>query len=138
MYGRRGLPTLRRVMCISSSSISVHNGKCSESRGRIHQARGDGSSTFDGILPGGNAMGTHLFDSGIVGSTQVEALDFIGSVLQSSTEYSIIAGGLDGQILLWNEGARRVYGYAPEEVIAKVSWDVLFTPEDVRAGKPAG
>src|SRR6266404_4779967 len=86
---------------------------------------------IDGIFPGGNAMGTHLFDSGIVGSTQVEALDFIGSVLQSSTEYSIIAGGLDGQILLWNEGARRVYGYAPEEVIAKASWDILFTPEDV-------
>lgn len=81
-------------------------------------------------------MGSNLFDDGIVGSTQAEALDFIGSVLQSSTEYSIIAGGLDGQILLWNEGARRIYGYAPEEVIAKANWDILFTPQDVHAGKP--
>ena len=50
-------------------------------------------------------MATQLFATGIVGSTRSEAVDFIGSVLQSSTEYTIIAGGLDGQILLWNEGA---------------------------------
>ncbi len=85
---------------------------------------------------GPNGMRTHLFDTGIVGSTQSEALDFIGNVLQASTEYSIIACGQDGKVLLWNEGAKRVYGYSPEEVIAKTSWTILFTPQDVHAGKP--
>jgi PAS domain S-box-containing protein len=81
-------------------------------------------------------MGTILFDPGIVGTSQPEALEFIGNVLQASTEYSIIAGDLDGQILLWNEGARRLYGYDQEDVIGKANWDILYAPEEIRAGKP--
>src|SRR5581483_2284131 len=53
-----------------------------------------------------------LFDSAIVGNAQ-EAVDFIGNILESSTEYSIIGKDLEGKILLWNEGARRLYGYEP-------------------------
>ena len=81
-------------------------------------------------------MATALFDPSIVGSTQAEALEFLVSILQSSTEYSIIAGSLAGQIVLWNEGARRFYGYAPEEVVGRANWDILCTPEDIRADKP--
>ncbi|MBI3281345.1 MAG: PAS domain S-box protein, partial [Acidobacteria bacterium] len=60
-------------------------------------------------------MDTKLFDSTIVGTAE-QALDFIGNILESSTEYSIIGKDLNGTILLWNEGARRLYGYEPEEV----------------------
>ena len=63
-------------------------------------------------------MATKLFDSTIV-STAEEALDFIGNILESSTEYSVIGKDLEGNILLWNEGARRLYGYEPEEVIGR-------------------
>ncbi len=80
-------------------------------------------------------MKARLFDSSIV-STAQEALDFIGNILESSTEYSVIGKDLDGKILLWNEGARRMYGYDPEEVVGKLNSDVLHTPEDVAAGKP--
>src|SRR5260370_15872534 len=44
--------------------------------------------------------------------------------------------GMDGTILLWNEGARRLYGYEPDEVIGKANADILHTPEDVATGKP--
>src|SRR5947199_10510998 len=80
------------------------------------------------------AMRARLFDSTIV-STSEEALDFIGNILESSTEYSIIGKDLDGTILLWNEGARRLYGYEPEEVVGKANASILHTPEDVEAGK---
>jgi PAS domain S-box-containing protein len=80
-------------------------------------------------------MSTRLFDSTIVGTTE-QALDFIGNILESSTEYSIIGKDLDGKILLWNEGARRLYGYEPEEVVGTANPDILHTPEDVQAGKP--
>jgi hypothetical protein len=40
-----------------------------------------------------------------------EAVDFIGNVLEASTEYSIVVKDLQGKILLWNEGARLIYGY---------------------------
>jgi PAS domain S-box-containing protein len=76
-----------------------------------------------------------LFDSAIVGTAQ-EAVDFITNILQASTEYSIIGMSLDGKILLWNEGARRLYGYEPEEVVGKASSESLHTPEDVADGKP--
>src|SRR5690348_5483885 len=80
-------------------------------------------------------MATKFFDSASVGNTE-QALDFIGNVLESSTEYSVIGKDLDGKILLWNEGARRLYGYEPEEVVGKVNSAILHTPEDVQAGRP--
>jgi PAS domain S-box-containing protein len=41
------------------------------------------------------------------------------SILNASTEYSIVATDLDGTFLLWNEGARRIYGYTVEEVMGR-------------------
>ncbi|HEY2977681.1 MAG TPA: PAS domain-containing protein, partial [Burkholderiaceae bacterium] len=58
------------------------------------------------------------------------------NILESSTEYSIIGKDLTGKIQLWNAGARRLYGYAPEEVIGKVNSSVLHTPDDIAKGKP--
>ena len=78
---------------------------------------------------------TKLFDSAIVGNAQ-EAVDFITNILESSAEYSIIGQDLDGKILLWNEGARGLYGYEPEEIIGKANSAILYTSEDVQAGKP--
>lgn len=64
-------------------------------------------------------MAVNVFNPAIAGDT-ANAVEFITNILQSSTEYSIIGKGLDGTILLWNEGARRMYGYEPQkdEVIA--------------------
>jgi PAS domain S-box-containing protein len=59
---------------------------------------------------------------------------FLQNVLESSTEYSIIAADLDGKILLWNEGARRIYGYTSEEIVGKDS-RLLLAPADLEAGK---
>jgi PAS domain S-box-containing protein len=77
---------------------------------------------------------TRLFDRAIVGNAQ-EAVDFIANVLEASTEYSVIGKDLDGKILLWNEGARRLYGYEPEEVVGKANSSILHTSEDVASGK---
>ncbi len=78
---------------------------------------------------------TTLFDHAMIGNAQ-EAVDFITNILESSTEYSVIGKDLQGEILLWNEGARRLYGYEPEEVVGKVNSSILHIPEDVEAGKP--
>src|SRR3989449_3971682 len=78
---------------------------------------------------------TKLFDNAIVGNAK-EAVDFIANILESSTEYSLIGKDLDGKILLWNEGARRMYGYEPEEVVGKANSSILHAPQDVASGKP--
>ncbi len=75
-----------------------------------------------------------LLDDKIVGNTE-ELVDFLENILESSTEYSIIGKDLTGRVLLWNEGARRVYGYEPEEIIGHSS-EILYTPEDRQAGLP--
>jgi PAS domain S-box-containing protein len=65
-----------------------------------------------------------------------EMADFTASLLEASTEYSIIAKDLGGKILLFNAGARRLYGYESSEVVGKPA-DVLHDPADVAAGLPA-
>lgn len=79
-------------------------------------------------------MSTRLFDSNVIREAK-EAMEFLASILESSTEYSIIGSDLDGTIVLWNEGARRTYGYLPEEVVGSANSAVLHAPEDVTAGK---
>ena len=76
-----------------------------------------------------------LFDGSIVGTAQ-EAVEFITNILESSTEYSVIAKDLTGKILLWNEGARRLYGYEPNEVVGRANSSILHAPQDVKAGVP--
>ena len=63
-------------------------------------------------------------------------MEFITNILQSSTEYSVVGKDLTGKILLWNEGARRLYGYDPEEVVGKANAEILHVPEDIAAGRP--
>ncbi len=102
---------------------------------RGHSRRPDcrrGSADPGRLAP--KPQGSKLLDPAIGSSTQ-ESAEFIANILESSTEYSIIAKDLDGKILLWNEGARRLYGYEPEEVIGKANARILHSPEDVAAGR---
>src|SRR5689334_22283533 len=76
-----------------------------------------------------------LFDTSAVSDPQ-EAVDFITNIRESSTEYSDIGKDLQGKILLWNEGARRLYGYEPDEVVGKANSSILHIPDDLAEGKP--
>ncbi|MFB3812927.1 MAG: PAS domain-containing protein [Terriglobales bacterium] len=109
-----------------------------KSRTRTPGRRRAGASGKSNTNPALGPSAEHksrLFDSSIVG-TASEAVDFITNILESSTEYSVIAKDLDGKILLWNEGARRLYGYEPDEVVGKANSSILHTAEDVRADFP--
>ncbi len=64
-----------------------------------------------------------------------ETTDFLNSVLESSTEYAIVALDLDGRIQAWNAGARQIYGYTSEEVVGRGELRLLHTPEDVANGE---
>ncbi|HVJ20791.1 MAG TPA: PAS domain S-box protein, partial [Polyangiaceae bacterium] len=65
-----------------------------------------------------------------------EARAFLENVLESSTEYSIIAKNLQRRILSWNQGAQRNYGYQTSEVIGRLS-DMLHVEDEVRSGAVA-
>lgn len=65
---------------------------------------------------------------------QNEQIAFLKSILESSIAYSIVAYDLDGWIVAWNEGARRIYGYEASEVVGKVQAFILHDPDDVKSG----
>jgi PAS domain S-box-containing protein len=67
--------------------------------------------------------------------TAAEALDILGTLLEASTEHSLIATDLQGLIRLWNEGARRLYGHSSADILGQ-PWTLLHAEEDVRAGLP--
>jgi len=64
-----------------------------------------------------------------------EATDFFHDLLESSTTNSIIALDLEGNVLAWNEGARRNYTYTAEEMIGKENASILHVPEDIESGR---
>ncbi len=61
--------------------------------------------------------------------------NFLNNVLESATEYSIIATDIEGCILTWNEGARRNYGYHAEEVVGKMKSQLLHAKKDLSSGE---
>jgi PAS domain S-box-containing protein len=64
-----------------------------------------------------------------------ETSTFLNSVLESSTEYAIIATDLGGRLLSWNEGARLIYGYTAEEMVDSDNLRTLYPKDDVALGQ---
>ncbi len=57
-------------------------------------------------------------------------------LVEGVKDYAIIMLDEGGRIVTWNDGARRLKGYAESE-IAGQSMERFYTPEDLAAGKPA-
>lgn len=55
---------------------------------------------------------------------------FLNSILESSTEYAIIALDHKGIILEFNRGAERMFGWKKEDVVNKENISITDTPED--------
>ena len=62
-----------------------------------------------------------------------EAAHRLVSIVESSDD-AILSKDLDGVITSWNEGARRLFGYAPEEIVGKPV--TLLIPEDRQGEEP--
>jgi PAS domain S-box-containing protein len=86
----------------------------------------------------GNVLGVFAAARDVTESKRVmrefaETKNLLDNILQSSIKYSIIGKDLEHRILSWNEGARRNYGYAANEILGKNS-EILHAPEDVKSG----
>lgn len=51
-------------------------------------------------------------------------------------DYAIFMLDPEGHVMTWNEGSRRMRGYHADEIIGR-HVSIFFTPEEVKAGKPA-
>jgi PAS domain S-box-containing protein len=72
---------------------------------------------------------------GAIAATNEEALALIHSVLEASTEYAIVATDMDRIVVLWNEGARRLYGYESVEAVGKLNISEIYLSEDIANGR---
>jgi protein-histidine pros-kinase len=60
-----------------------------------------------------------FFDADFVGTNAGPAATLLSNLLKAVRHQSVMGTDLDGAILMWSEGARHVYGYAPDEVIGR-------------------
>jgi PAS domain S-box-containing protein len=58
-------------------------------------------------------------------------------VVEGLTDFAVIVTDADRRVVTWNAGAEKLLGYTAARMIG-ASADVIFTPEDVAAGVPAG
>jgi PAS domain S-box-containing protein len=56
-------------------------------------------------------------------------------LVQGVTDYAIYMLDLEGRVSSWNEGARRIKGYEPDEIIGQ-HFSQFYTEEDRAAGAP--
>ena len=57
-------------------------------------------------------------------------------LIESVVDYALFVLDVAGHVLSWNVGAERLKGYVADEIIGK-HFSVFYTPEDIRADKPA-
>lgn len=56
-------------------------------------------------------------------------------ILESAKDYAIFTLDLEHRVSSWNSGAQAMLGYAEAEICGQLG-DILFTPEDRKAGEP--
>ncbi len=62
--------------------------------------------------------------------------DQFNLLVQSVTDYAIFMLDREGRVSSWNQGAQRIKGYQPEEIIG-VHFSRFYTPEDIAQDRPA-
>jgi two-component system, chemotaxis family, CheB/CheR fusion protein len=62
--------------------------------------------------------------------------DLFRRIVEEAHAFAIILLDGEGRIELWNEGARRTFGYDADEVKGQ-PFDLIFVPDDRALGIPA-
>jgi PAS domain S-box-containing protein len=63
-----------------------------------------------------------------------EKTDFSAALFENLVGYAVIAADFDGNVLAFNEGARQMYGFDPEEVLGKENIEIFFPQDFIEAG----
>ncbi|GJD32592.1 hypothetical protein PMNALOAF_3869 [Methylobacterium adhaesivum] len=82
-----------------------------------------------GLFAGTVAAGLYKVGEAEARSRAKDADNRYKTVFNSAIDYAIIVMGLDGRVDDWNEGATRILGWSPAEMVQRPA-DVFFTPED--------
>jgi PAS domain S-box-containing protein len=86
----------------------------------------------DGLVYG---YGRDVTERRMVEEALTESREQFRRLVQGVTDYAIQMLDLEGNVSSWNEGARRIHGYEPDEIIGQ-HFSRFYTPEDRTAGEP--
>jgi PAS domain S-box-containing protein len=75
-------------------------------------------------------------DGRLINASALGAADVFHQLVDSIPDYAIFMLDPTGHVASWNIGAMRIEGYTPAEIIGR-HFSILYTPEDIAAGKPA-
>ncbi len=65
-----------------------------------------------------------------------ESKETLQLVIENAREYAIFTTDLDMNVTTWNTGAQRLLQFAENEILGRPA-EIIFTPEDRAAGRPA-
>lgn len=90
--------------------------------------------------PGGNLVGYAKITRDLTDRREVEELlrrseEQFRLLVQSVTDYAIYMLDVNGNISSWNQGAQRIKGYRPDEIIGQ-HFSKFYTEGDRRQGEP--
>jgi PAS domain S-box-containing protein len=75
-------------------------------------------------------------DAGALRAPLGDMADIHRLLVSSVRDYGIFVLDPDGHVATWNEGAERIKGYAPDEILGR-HFSTFYPPEDLATGKPA-
>ncbi|HUD95053.1 PAS domain S-box protein, partial [Sphingobium sp.] len=81
------------------------------------------------------AYGRDVTERRIVEARLSQSEEQFRHLVQGVTDYAIYMIDLEGHVSSWNEGARRIKGYEPDEIMGK-HFLHFYTPEDRKSGEP--
>ena len=96
----------------------------------IYQAVRDPDARVVGVFAQGHDVTGRVRAEQALAATERQSRQ----IFNGATDYAIIALDLMGRIVRWNEGARRIFGWAAEEVAGQ-QWSLLFVPGDEASDK---
>lgn len=89
-----------------------------------------GSVEIEQLIHELNEASTRLYDQKIAIR---DSANLLMSVLDASTEISIIVTDLDGKIILFNRGAEQLLGYSSTEMVGKHTPAIFHLPDEVKS-----
>jgi two-component system, chemotaxis family, CheB/CheR fusion protein len=89
----------------------------------------------DGRVVGGTAIARDITQQKQAAEALRSSEERLRLVVENATEYAIFSTDLQRRVTIWNNGARRLLGYAESEVLGH-SADIIFTEEDRAAKAP--
>ncbi|RON69312.1 PAS domain-containing sensor histidine kinase [Pseudomonas fluorescens] len=110
------------------------------------RVRKDGSNFWSHVVidpiiaPGGELLGyakitRDLTDRKMAEETLKQSEQQFRLLVQGVTDYAIYMLSPEGLVSNWNQGAQRIKGYLPEEIIGQ-HFSIFYTPQDREQGEP--